>query len=143
MDLLIGGAGDDRLDGGSGSDTYVFDRGSGADLVNDADATEGNVDVLSFGSDITADQLWFRQVGADLEISLIGTGDKATIGNWYAGSAYHVEQFTTTDGKTLLDSQVQALVSAMAAFAPPVAGQTTLPADYQAALSPVLAASWG
>ena len=29
-----------------------------------------------------------------------------------------------------------------AAFAPPAAGQTTLPAGYQSALNPVIAASW-
>ena len=60
----------------------------------------------------------------------------------HSGSANHVEQFKTSDGKTLLDSQVQNLVSAMAAFAPPAAGQTTLPANYATALAPVLAANW-
>lgn len=34
------------------------------------------------------------------------------------------------------------LVQAMAAFAPPSAGQTTLPPAYQTALAPVLAANW-
>jgi hypothetical protein len=33
-------------------------------------------------------------------------------------------------------------VSAMAAFSPPAAGQTTLPANYQTALAPVIAANW-
>jgi len=37
---------------------------------------------------------------------------------------------------------VDALVQAMAAFAPPGAGQTTLPDAYRTALEPVLAASW-
>jgi hypothetical protein len=56
----------------------------------------------------------------------------------------HVEQFITraSDGKTLLDSQVQNLVSAMAGFAPPAAGQTTLTAAYQTSLAPVFAANW-
>jgi hypothetical protein len=91
---------------------------------------------------IAADQLWFRRLGANLEISVIGSSDKTTINNWYSGSAYHVEQFTTSNGLTLLDSQVENLVSAMAAFAPPAAGQTTLPTDYQASLAPVIAANW-
>jgi hypothetical protein len=30
----------------------------------------------------------------------------------------------------------------MAAFAPPAAGQTTLPDDYRTALQPVIAANW-
>jgi hypothetical protein len=54
-----------------------------------------------------------------------------------------VERFETTDdGKTLLQSQVQTLVDAMAPLAPPAPGTGTLPLDYQAALSPLLAASW-
>ena len=75
-------------------------------------------------------------------MSIIGTADRFTLSNWYLGNQYHVEQFKTSDGKTLLDSQVQNLVSAMAAFAPPAAGQTTLPANYATTLAPVLAANW-
>ena len=88
------------------------------------------------------DQLWFRHVGNNLEVSIIGTSDKATLTNWYLGSQYHVEQFKTSDGKTLLDSKINALVDAMAAFSPPAAGQTTLPTAYQTALNPVIAANW-
>jgi hypothetical protein len=60
----------------------------------------------------------------------------------YPGSPSHIEAIKTSDGKTLLDSQVQNLVNAMAAFAPPAAGQTTLSAAYQTSLAPVLAANW-
>jgi len=42
----------------------------------------------------------------------------------------------------LLDSQVQNLVSAMAAFSPPAAGQTTLSASYATTLAPVIVANW-
>lgn len=73
---------------------------------------------------------------------MIGSTDKMTMSNWYPGDAYHVEQFKTSDGEPLLDSQVQNLVNAMAAFAPPAAGQSTLPAAYATALPPVLAANW-
>ena len=44
------------------------------------------------------------------------------------------------DGRALLDSQVQNLVNAMAAFAVPTT--TTLPPDYRAVLDPILAANW-
>jgi Ca2+-binding RTX toxin-like protein len=141
-DTLAGGAGNDVLQGLAGNDTYVFGRGDGADTVIDNEDTEGNADVLAFGPDIGSDQLWFSQAGDDLEIRVIGTTDVVTIDQWFAGSAHHVEQITTTGGQTLLDSQVQALVSAMAAFAPPAAGQTSLPPDYQSALAPVIAANW-
>lgn len=141
-DLLDGGAGGDDLQGGVGNDTYLFGRGSDADRVLDYDTTAGNVDVLSIGAGVTVDQLWFRRVGSDLEVSIIGSADKTTISNWYTGNAYHVEQIKTADGKTLLDSKVDALVSAMAGFAPPAAGQSSLPANYQSTLSPVIAANW-
>ena len=141
-DTLDGGSGNDKLSGGAGNDTYLFGRGSGADIFSDYDLTPDNTDMLTIDSGAATDQLWFRKAGSDLAVSIIGTTDKTTISNWYAGNAYHVEQFKTTDGKMLLDSQVDALVSAMAAFAPPAAGQTTLPPDYQAALAPVIAANW-
>ncbi|MBK9346529.1 MAG: hypothetical protein IPN06_08870 [Burkholderiales bacterium] len=60
----------------------------------------------------------------------------------FLGSQYHVERLETSNGKTLPDSQVQNLVSAMAAFAPPAAGQTTLPANYASSLNTVIAANW-
>lgn len=65
-----------------------------------------------------------------------------TITNWYLGTRHHVEQMRIHDGKTLQHVDVDKLVQAMAAFAPPAAGQTTLPPSYQRALAPVLAAAW-
>lgn len=141
-DTLIGGAGTDTLTGGAGNDTYRLDRGFGPDTVVESDATVGNADVALFGTDIAAEQLWFRQVGNDLEVSVIGGSDQFLIDDWYLGNQYHVEQFKTNGGKTLLDSQVQNLVHAMAGFAPPAAGQTTLPANYQSSLNSIIAANW-
>jgi hypothetical protein len=48
----------------------------------------------------------------------------------------------TSDGKTLLDSNVQTLVNAMAAFTAPEQGQTTLPADYATQLTQVMSVNW-
>ena len=141
-DTLDGGAGTDILSGGTGDDTYVFGRGYGADTVQENDSTIGNKDVLQFMSGIATDQVWLRKVANNLEVSVIGTSDKMTISNWYLGNQYHVEEFKTSDGKVLLDSQVQNLVQAMAAFAPPAAGQTTLTQSYQNALQPTIAANW-
>lgn len=141
-DTLNGGAGADILVGGTGNDTYWLGRGFGFDSVTENDTTAGNTDVARFDAGIATDQLWFVKTGNNLDVSIIGTTDKLTMTNWYLGSQYHVEQFKTSDGKTLLDSQVQNLVSAMAAFSPPAAGQTTLSASYAASLNPVIAANW-
>ncbi len=140
--ILDGSAGSDTLIGGLGSDTYLLGRGYGADTVQENDATGGNSDVLQFLGGIASDQIWLRKVANNLEVSVIGTTDTATLTDWYLGDQYHVEQFKTSDGKTLLDSQVQNLVSAMAGFAPPAAGQTTLTANCAAALNPVIVANW-
>jgi len=142
-DTLDGGAGNDILIGGNGNDTYRFGASSGTDLIQENDSTVGNTDVLAIATGIDNSQLWFRHIGNDLEMSVIGTSDKTTVKDWYLSTANHVEQFKTTDGaKTLLDSNVQNLVNAMAAFAPPAAGQSTLPQNYQTALAPVIAANW-
>ena len=142
-DFLDGGTGNDTLTGGTGNDTYILDRGYGTDTVVENDATAGNTDVAQFLAGISADQIWFKKATNNLEVSIIGTSDKLVIKDWYLGNAYHVEQFKTTDGgKTLTDSNVQNLVNAMASFAPPAAGQTTLPTNYQTSLAPVIAANW-
>lgn len=146
-DTLSGGTGNDRLNGDRGNDLYQFERGGGQDVIDDFDP-DANTDVLQFGAGISADQLWFRKNGWDLEVSVIGTADKVTISQWSfwsAGSwekAQHIEQFRTADGKVLLENQVDQLVNAMAAFAPPTAGQTSLPSNYHAALDSVIAANW-
>lgn len=141
-DTLDGKAGADILIGGAGNDIYWLARGYGSDSITENDAAAGNTDMARFDVGIAIGQLWFRQAGNNLEVSVIGTTDAFTVKDWYLGSQYHVEQFKTNDGKTLLDSQVQSLVTAMAAFTPPAAGQTTLPDNYAAALNPVIAANW-
>ncbi|MFM2275490.1 MAG: hypothetical protein RL211_1362, partial [Pseudomonadota bacterium] len=141
-DTLNGGAGADSLVGGAGNDTYWLGRGYGIDTVTENDATAGNTDVARFEAGIATNQLWFAKSGNNLNVSIIGTNDRLTLSNWYLGAAYHVEQFKTSDGKTLLDSKVQNLVNAMAAFAPPAVGQTTLTGTAATTLAPVIAANW-
>ncbi|MCZ4305667.1 calcium-binding protein [Zoogloeaceae bacterium G21618-S1] len=141
-DVLTGGAGNDYLSGDAGSDTYVFGRGDGQDTIYNYDTAAGSKDALKFDAGIAADQLWFSRVGNDLEVSVVGATDSVRVANWYSGSAYRLDEFELAGGDVLLDSQVENLVSAMAAFAPPGAGQTSLPQNYQDALSGVIAANW-
>lgn len=140
--ILRGAGGNDGLYGGLGNDTYLFARGDGVDKISDADASAGNQDWLVFSA-AEHDQLWFRKAGNGLEISIIGSGDKVTITDWALGSANQVENIVSGDGLKLNNAQVDSLIEAMAAFAPPAAGQTELPAHYASALDGVIAASWG
>jgi Ca2+-binding RTX toxin-like protein len=157
-DALFGGTGNDTLDGGedddslsgdegndvltdtsaSSNDVYAWGRGMGADVATDSGGTD-RLDVLS---GVTTSQLWLRHIGNNLEVSVIGTGDSFTVSNWYASAANQIESIKLSDGKTLAANKVDNLVNAMASFTPPAAGQTTLPANYQAALNPVIAANW-
>ncbi|CAH0350894.1 calcium-binding protein [Aquabacterium sp. CECT 9606] len=157
-DMLYGDEGNDSLDGGEGNDvlnggadndtlidtsttsndTYIWGRDQGIDTLSDS----GGIDRLDVLSGVTANQLWLRHVGNNLEISVIGTNDKFTVNNWYTAAANQVESVKLSDGKTLAASNVDNLVNAMASFTPPTAGQTTLPANYQTALNPVIAANW-
>ena len=128
---------------GAGNDTYLFGLGAGSDTVQENDVTAGNLDLVQFMGGTRPDEIWFRQLGNDLEVCIIGTTDKLTMQDWYLGDAHHVEQFKTSDGKTLLDSKVQELVNAMASFTPLAAGQTTLPTNCQTTLLPIIASDWG
>lgn len=141
-DTLSGGAGNDTLSGDAGSDTYLFGLGDGQDVIQNNDSTAGSLDLLQFGNGISVEQLWFRQNGNSLDVSLVGGSERVTIENWYSGSAYHLDQFKSADGKTLLDSQVQSLVDAMAAFGVPPGGEGNLTAAQREELNLVIAANW-
>ena len=141
-DTLLGGLGNDILNGGLGNDTFQILRGQGTDTITDVEAS-ANTDVLWFNDvTISSDQLWFRQTGADLEVAVIGTTTKALVKNWFGGAANQIEEIRAGDGKVLLNTEVQNLVSAMAAFSTRPAGSTSLTVPEQAALTGVLAANW-
>ena len=141
-DTLDGGGGNDYLEGGSGADTYLFGKGSGSDTINNYSASSTENDRVNLGAGISADQVWLERVGNNLRLTLYETGDKLTVQNWYSGATYRVRGFDLGNGKALLENQVDNLVSAMAAFSPPAAGQTSLPANYQTTLDSVIAANW-
>jgi Ca2+-binding RTX toxin-like protein len=148
-DTLYGGAGNDGLTGGQGNDTYRFSRGGGADTINDYDALDANpavygetTDVIDITGDVAHDQLWFTRSGNDLLMHVIGTADRMTIQGWYNGSEYQVEEIHAGDGYQLMNDQVDQLVQAMAAFAPPASGELNLSGSYRTDLDPVIAANW-
>ena len=166
-DTLDGGGGSDTyiFNRGDGQDviveveqiyhlnttTDIFWRDENGTLVtpNDnelVDRPEGGYsEQILFNQGVSFDQLWLRHVGNDLVLQTIGTTDSVTVKNWYATDLAPVDRgliVKDSTGKTLLGSDLENLVSAMAAFSPPVAGQTSLPANYQTALSTVMAANW-
>jgi Ca2+-binding RTX toxin-like protein len=140
-DVLDGGPGNDLLAGAGGNDLYRFGRGGGSDRIFDM-GRHGETNRLGFDSGIEVEQLWFRRSGGDLEVSILGTGDRVRVTAWYLADRARLASFHAADGRVLETAGVAALVDAMAAFQPPAAGETSLPAGYRAALEPVLAAAW-
>ncbi len=144
-DSLTGGAGNDVLHGSYGNDLYLFRRGDGQDTLYEElvlDDGDEKHDIARFLNDVARDQLWFQQSGGDLIVSIIGTSDNVTVQGWYFSPEQQLKGFETDFGDVLLQANVQNLVDAMAAFAPPAPGQTTLPPAYAAQLNPVIAANW-
>jgi Ca2+-binding RTX toxin-like protein len=126
--ILTGGRGNDTLIGQGGNDTYQFASGDGQDTIVESDATSGNLDVLQF-TNLSQNNLWFEQVGNNLQINVMGTTDQIIIKDWYvagaSGTDNQIERIQTADGLTLYNTDVEQLVQAMAAFAPPGAAQTS------------------
>ena len=114
-------------------------KGSGSDTVNNYGASSTENDRVSLGAGIGEGQVWLERVGNNLRLTLYETGDRLTAQNWHSGATYRVRGFDLGNGKALLENQVDNLVSAMAAFSPPAAGQTSLPANYQETLNSVIA----
>ncbi|MEJ1372883.1 MAG: calcium-binding protein, partial [Candidatus Sedimenticola sp. (ex Thyasira tokunagai)] len=137
-DILIGGTGNDQLRGGVGSDIYHIARGDGGDRITDL----GGQDRVLFDGSIAHDQLWFSRSSDNLKVSLIGTDNHIQISDWFSNMESRIEVFEIDDGQFLYDQQVQQLVDAMAAFAPPASGQLNLADEYKTSLEPVIAASW-
>jgi Ca2+-binding RTX toxin-like protein len=133
----------DTLDAGMGVDTFKINAGSGTISINESIKTGGaNQDVLQF-TGAKSNQLWFRAVGNNLEIDVLGTSDYVTINNWMSNASTHVQQIQTTDAvMSPADRSVGLLVQAMASFGAPPAVQTAYTPTEQAAFAPLLASSW-
>lgn len=139
-DTLRGGLGNDMVNGGSGNDTYLFGRGEGQDFVRDSG---GSSDKIQYDSGIDPLDLLISRQANDLRLAIHGSADHITIQGWYTNSSNRAEMIQAGNGQTLLSTQVEQLIQAMASFSQ----QTGLtwdqaidqrPQDVQA----VLAGSW-
>ena len=143
-DSLDGGSGNDSMSGGVGNDTYRVDRGAGQDRISENDGTVGNSDRLLYGTTVNPlDLVLSRQVD-DLRIAIHGSADAVTVQNWYSTpTTAQVETIQAGNGQSLLSTQVDQLIQAMAGFTQ----QTGLTWDQAIDQQPqnvqtVLAASW-
>jgi VCBS repeat-containing protein len=98
-DILDGGTGTDKLYGGDGNDTYKFSFGYGKDFVLDE---AGDTDKIELGSGITPDNIELAVGDANNNLiiklkTLDGTftGDELTISNYFNGNGIESLQFAS------------------------------------------------
>ncbi|MED5606977.1 calcium-binding protein [Pseudomonas sp. JH-2] len=112
-DTLVGGAGNDYLTGGQGSDVYRFERGWGQDRIDNYDTSTNKTDAIEFGADIGADDIQMSRSGNDLILSLKGSEDRITLGNYFysnGNSNYRLEEIRFSDGTIWGIEQVKSLL---------------------------------
>jgi Ca2+-binding RTX toxin-like protein len=144
-DTLRGGMGTDTVNGGSGNDTFLFARGDEGDLVQD---NSGNADRITYDVGINPLDLVISRQANDLSVAIHNSTDSVTIQNWYTSANNQVETIQAGNGQTLLNTQVDQLIQAMAQFTnhtglswdDAAGGAGT--AQQQAQFQGILAANW-
>jgi Ca2+-binding RTX toxin-like protein len=102
QDIFEGGHGNDVLSGEAGSDTYVYAKGDGSDLIYDNvgfTVEQGNTDVLRL-TDLNQSDLTLSRNGDDLKISVNDTGETITVDRQFYSieQEWGVEQIAFADG---------------------------------------------
>ncbi len=107
-DVIRGGGGDDTLDGGpgadslygeGGSDTYLFDRGSGQDMIRNIDSDPADTtDALRFSAAIAPADVLRSKSGNDLVLTIAGTADEVRLDEYFSGGTALIEQIAFADG---------------------------------------------
>ena len=69
-----------------------------------------------FGADVTPLDLVISRQANDLRLAIHGSSDQMTIQNWFTGSSNQVETMQAGNGQQLVNTKVDQLLEAMAAF---------------------------
>ena len=110
-DTLAGGDGDDYLSGGGGDDTYLFNQGSGHDIIEDYDPysrTPSLHDVVEFGRGLRPEDVSLVHTNGSLVMAFAGTADSLTVVHHFYGDSSHIEQFKFADGTVWDDTYIKA-----------------------------------
>ncbi|MFT0213917.1 calcium-binding protein [Pseudomonas sp. F1_0610] len=108
--LIIGGRGDDYLEGGrsifqgwynpyiTSNNTYQFSIGDGKDIINnydDVNSHENDIDVIKF-TDVNSDEVSYRGENYDLIIEY-GNNDSIRVLNFFKGNQYWINEIHFAD----------------------------------------------
>ncbi len=107
IDTIDGGSGVDYLDGGYGSDTYLFGRGSGRDSIydwnTDPNGYYSNIDVISIAAGTLPSDINITRDLSNLYLTINGTTDRISVLNYFTlgGAGSHpnaIENIQFNDG---------------------------------------------
>ncbi len=126
-DTLIGGTGDDYLYGGYGNDTYIFNRGDGADSIDDSSFGPGQyegevlneVNTLVFGAGITPDSVTHSVNDSGQVVLDMGNGDSVAIGD---ETDLAIQRIIFSDGA---EYSIASILGYQPPIASPIADQVT------------------
>ncbi len=96
--------------GGAGNDTYQFARGNGNIYFSDWDMTVGNVDTIQLADVLPADISVAQNQWGDVTLSVNGTTDSLTLGNWLYSDASKIEQLAFADGTVWGVNDIQSML---------------------------------
>ncbi|MEM7685829.1 MAG: calcium-binding protein, partial [Pseudomonadota bacterium] len=105
---IDGNAGNDRLAGGFGDTTYLFNPGDGRDTIDEAVNSSQSIDTLSFGAGIDLVNVLAVQQGDHLLLRFVGSQDEILILNQFRFSRTPIDTFLFDDGTTLSADQMAA-----------------------------------
>ncbi|MCW0368134.1 hypothetical protein NB699_003117 [Xanthomonas sacchari] len=107
---LYAGLGDNRITGGAGDDSYVFQSMlSGDDVI---DNSGGGDDVIRFeGFGVSRDQLVFNRQNDDLILRIDGSEDSVRVLNQFKGDGTGVTSLQLGYGVTIMASEFEGLLS--------------------------------
>ncbi|WP_018713893.1 calcium-binding protein, partial [Campylobacter ureolyticus] len=106
--ILTGGKGNDRLEGGQYSDIYIFNRGDEKDTIYDI----GGNDTLKFGEGISREDVVFWSEGNNLIFDL-GNGDMVTVINHSNTASNSIEKIELNNGYYIDKNSLDVAISEM------------------------------
>ncbi|NOT16019.1 MAG: hypothetical protein HOP21_10725 [Methylotenera sp.] len=105
-DVLVGGTGNDKLYGTAGANTFIYNKGDGADIIYTTGGSSINsegvvVDKLVLGAGISASDITILRSSNDLILQFSNVGDQITIKNWHTNVSQQLASIQLADGATI------------------------------------------
>ncbi|HBM14949.1 MAG TPA: hypothetical protein DD381_01145, partial [Lentisphaeria bacterium] len=110
-DLFEGGKGDDYLEGSYGSDTYIYNRGDGNDVLVEYNRAGVDTDTVKFGEGIKESDLFIERKNNDLLVTINDNGGSIRLPDYFVNGERRISVFSFADGTNMDLNQINSAVS--------------------------------